>query len=83
MRRLVFPASGAAQVALCGAAIATAAYLLGQPLAGAAVIGAALCLSSTAMVMPILAERKRQHSTAGPGDFLGAAVSRTWRWRRS
>src|ERR1700744_6262158 len=36
MRRLVF-GLGAAQVALGGAAIATAAYLLGQPLAGAAV----------------------------------------------
>jgi CPA2 family monovalent cation:H+ antiporter-2 len=68
MRRLVF-GMGAAQVALCGAAIASAAYMLGQPLAAAAVIGAALCLSSTAMVMPILAERKRQHSPAGRAIF--------------
>jgi CPA2 family monovalent cation:H+ antiporter-2 len=32
-------------------------------------VGAALSLSSTAVVMPILAERKRQHSTAGRATF--------------
>jgi CPA2 family monovalent cation:H+ antiporter-2 len=68
MRRLVF-GLGAAQVACCCAVVATAAVMLGEPIAGAAVIGAALCLSSTAMVMPILAERKRQHSTAGRAIF--------------
>ena len=52
MRRLVF-GLGALQVACCGVVVASAAVLLGQPIAAAAVIGAALCLSSTAMVMPI------------------------------
>jgi len=60
---------GALQVALCSAAIATIATLLGQPLQAAVAIGAALALSSTAMVMPLLAESKRQHSQAGRATF--------------
>jgi len=38
-------------------------------LQAAAAIGAALALSSTAMVMPLLVERKRQHSQAGRATF--------------
>ncbi|HRD27245.1 MAG TPA: cation:proton antiporter, partial [Caulobacter sp.] len=68
MRRFVF-GMGALQVALCSAAIATIATLLGQPLQAAVAIGAALALSSTAMVMPLLAESKRQHSQAGRATF--------------
>ena len=68
MRRLVF-GLGAAQVGLGIAAIGTAAWMLGQPPAAAAAIGAALALSSTAIVMPILAEQKRQHSQAGRATF--------------
>ena len=68
MRRWVF-GMGAAQVALSGAAIAGAAMMLGQPAPAAAAIGAALALSSTAIVMPLLAERKRQHSQAGRATF--------------
>uniref|UniRef100_UPI00374CDF00 cation:proton antiporter domain-containing protein n=1 Tax=Phenylobacterium sp. TaxID=1871053 RepID=UPI00374CDF00 len=40
-----------------------------QTLGAAFTIGAALALSSTAIVMPILAERKRQHSLAGRTTF--------------
>src|SRR5690349_16004822 len=52
MRRLVFGLGGL-QVALGVASIGTVAWLLGQPPAAAATIGAALALSSTAIVMPI------------------------------
>lgn len=68
MRRLVF-GMGALQVAFCSAAIAAIATLMGQPLQAAVAIGAALALSSTAMVMPLLAESKRQHSQAGRATF--------------
>lgn len=68
MRRLVF-GMGALQVGVCSAAIAAAAMALGQPLQAAVAIGAALALSSTAMVMPLLAESKRQHSQAGRTTF--------------
>jgi CPA2 family monovalent cation:H+ antiporter-2 len=68
MRRYVF-GLGALQVALCITAIAAAAVAMGQPLAAAVAIGAALALSSTAVVMPILAEQKRQHSLAGRATF--------------
>jgi CPA2 family monovalent cation:H+ antiporter-2 len=68
MRRLVF-GMGGLQVAASGAVIAGAAMLLGQPAPAAAAIGAALALSSTAIVMPLLAERKRQHSQSGRATF--------------
>ncbi|MFZ5668551.1 MAG: cation:proton antiporter [Pseudomonadota bacterium] len=68
MRRYVF-GLGALQVTLCAAAVAAAAMALGQPLQAAAAIGAALSLSSTAVVMPLLAEKKRQHSQAGRATF--------------
>jgi CPA2 family monovalent cation:H+ antiporter-2 len=68
LRRYVF-GLGALQVALCGGAIAAVALALGQPPAAAAAIGAALALSSTAVVMQILTEGKRQHSKAGRAAF--------------
>jgi CPA2 family monovalent cation:H+ antiporter-2 len=68
MRRLVF-GMGGLQVLASGAAIAGGAMLLGQPAAAAIAIGAALALSSTAIIMPLLAERKRQHSQAGRATF--------------
>lgn len=68
MRRFVF-GMGALQVAVCSVAIAAVAVWFGQPLQAAAAIGAALALSSTAMVMPLLAESKRQHSQAGRATF--------------
>lgn len=68
MRRWVF-GMGALQVGLCLAAIALAAMALGAPPTAAAAIGAALALSSTAVVMQILTEHKRQHSMAGRATF--------------
>jgi len=68
MRRYVF-GLGTAQVAIGMTVAGSAALLLGQPLAAAIAIGAALALSSTAIVMPILTEQKRQHSLAGRATF--------------
>ncbi|SIT58509.1 Kef-type K+ transport system, membrane component [Mesorhizobium prunaredense] len=68
MRRLVF-GFGGLQVAICGAVIAGATLLFGQSVSSAVAIGAALALSSTAIVMPLLAEAKRQHSQAGRATF--------------
>jgi monovalent cation:H+ antiporter-2, CPA2 family len=68
MRTWVF-GLGAAQVSVCVAIIAAAAMAMGQPPATAAAIGAALALSSTAIVMQILADKKRQHSLAGRATF--------------
>jgi CPA2 family monovalent cation:H+ antiporter-2 len=68
LRRYVF-GLGALQVTFCLCATAGAALLIGQPPAAAIAVGAALALSSTAIVMPILAEQKRQHAMAGRATF--------------
>ncbi|WP_269715326.1 cation:proton antiporter domain-containing protein [Caulobacter sp. NIBR2454] len=68
MRRLVFGLGGL-QVSVCIMVIGSAAWLLGQPVAAACAIGAALALSSTAIVMPILADQKQQHTKAGRATF--------------
>lgn len=68
MRRLVFGLGGL-QVVVCAGAIAGLAMLLGQEAVAAALIGAALALSSTAIVMPLLAEQKRQFSRPGRATF--------------
>jgi CPA2 family monovalent cation:H+ antiporter-2 len=68
MRRFVFGLGGS-QVVVCSAVIAGVAMLLGQgPVAGV-LLGAALALSSTAVVMPLLAERNRQFSRPGRATF--------------
>jgi CPA2 family monovalent cation:H+ antiporter-2 len=68
MRRLVFGLGGL-QLIACATAIACMAAYLGQDAVGAAVTGMALALSSTAIVMPLLAEQKRQYSMAGRATF--------------
>jgi len=68
MRRYVF-GLGAAQVTLSIAVIAGVAMAFGQSALTAAAVGAALALSSTAIVMPVLVESKRQHSLAGRATF--------------
>jgi CPA2 family monovalent cation:H+ antiporter-2 len=68
LRRYVFGLGGL-QVGLCLSATGGTALLLGQPPLAALAIGAALALSSTAIVMPILAEQKRQHAMAGRATF--------------
>ncbi|WP_374469154.1 cation:proton antiporter [Phenylobacterium sp.] len=68
MRRYVF-GLGALQVALCMSAIAGVTVLTGATPDAALAVGAALALSSTAIVMPILTEQKRQHALAGRTTF--------------
>jgi CPA2 family monovalent cation:H+ antiporter-2 len=68
MRRLVFGLGGA-QVVLSALLLAAIAFGLGQPPAAALVIGAALSLSSTAIIIPVLAERKRLNLAAGRASF--------------
>ena len=68
MRRLVFGLGGL-QMAVTTAAIVGGASALGLPAPAALAVGAALALSSTAIVMPVLADAKRQHSEAGRASF--------------
>jgi CPA2 family monovalent cation:H+ antiporter-2 len=68
MRKLVF-GLGALQVAICALAISGVALLAGQSGASASVIGGALALSSTAIVIPVLLERKRLRVAAGRAAF--------------
>jgi CPA2 family monovalent cation:H+ antiporter-2 len=68
MRRLVF-ALGPAQVVVCASALGAAAYAFGQRPAAAAMIGAALSLSSTAIVIPVLGEEKRLGAPVGRFSF--------------
>lgn len=68
MRRMVF-GLGAAQVAGSLAAIALAAVALGTPWPAALTLGAALALSSTSLVLPVLAESSRLHAPAGRAAF--------------
>ena len=68
MRRLVF-GLGALQVGAIALAIGFASEALGANYRLAAVIGGALALSSTAVVMPVLAETKRLNHPAGRAAF--------------
>jgi CPA2 family monovalent cation:H+ antiporter-2 len=66
--RLVF-GLGALQVFGSAAALGALALILGKPPTSAAVLGFALALSSTAIVIPVLAEAKRLGTTAGRTIF--------------
>ena len=69
MRRAVLGLGGA-QVVVTGAVIAgVAVILLKLPLAASVVIGFGLALSSTAMVLPMLAERELLPTNAGRSAF--------------
>jgi CPA2 family monovalent cation:H+ antiporter-2 len=68
MRTLVF-GLGAAQMALCGAAIAAAALAFGLTPTAAWVLGAGLALSSTAIVLPVLQAKGHADSDAGQASF--------------
>lgn len=68
MRRLVVGLGGS-QVLLATAVIASFVALLGQPAAAALVIGASLALSSTAIVIEILASQGRTSTTTGRASF--------------
>jgi CPA2 family monovalent cation:H+ antiporter-2 len=60
---------GGAQTVLSAAALGLVAAGFGQPPAAAAVIGMALALSSTAIIVPAMVERKRLHSEVGRAAF--------------
>jgi len=68
MRRLVF-GLGALQVGMCAAVLAGAAILLGYDRVSSVVIGLALAMSSTAVVIQVLAEEKRLNTRAGRTSF--------------
>jgi len=68
MRRLVF-GLGTAQILVCAALLGVLFYLMGRGIGGAMVLGFALALSSTAVVMPVMAERGRLATTAGRTTF--------------
>src|ERR1700741_3747739 len=72
MRRTVF-GLGAAQVGLCTLLLGGIALALGQGLGAPAVIGFGLSLSSTPLVLQVLAERRElqtQHGRAAFGILL-------------
>src|SRR5882762_2461139 len=64
MRRLVF-GLGLLQVVVCAAVLAGAAVLMGYRMISAAVIGLALAMSSTAVVIQVLSEEKRLNTATG------------------
>ncbi|RZJ47027.1 MAG: potassium transporter TrkA [Brevundimonas sp.] len=68
MRRLVF-GLGLTQVVVCTLGLAAVFMLMGQPLVSSAVLGMGLALSSTAVVMPVMAERGRLGGAAGRTTF--------------
>jgi glutathione-regulated potassium-efflux system protein KefB len=68
MRRSVF-GLGTAQVIITGAVLGAAAYWAGAAWAGATILGLGLALSSTAIVLPLLAERNLLALTSGRDSF--------------
>jgi CPA2 family monovalent cation:H+ antiporter-2 len=68
LRRLVF-GLGAAQVALSTVAIGAIAHAFGNPPAAALALGACLSLSSTAIVLQLMAERREAATRTGRAVF--------------
>src|SRR5665213_2020624 len=68
MRRILF-GLGSTQVLACAALIAAVALAFHVGLGAAIVLGGSLALSSTAIVIPVLAERKRLNSATGRASF--------------
>jgi CPA2 family monovalent cation:H+ antiporter-2/glutathione-regulated potassium-efflux system protein KefB len=68
MRRSVF-GLGTAQVVVTAAALAALAHLAGLAWTGAIVVGAGLAMSSTAIVLPMLAERGLLTTPVGRDTF--------------
>jgi len=68
LRRQVF-GFGTLQVVLCALALGLFAFKAVSSITAAALIGIALALSSTAIVLPVLAEQKRLSSAAGRASF--------------
>ncbi|RVU16352.1 cation:proton antiporter [Methylobacterium oryzihabitans] len=68
LRRLVF-GFGSLQVIVTSAVLGGVLMLLGVAPAAATLVGLALALSSTAVVLPVLAEQKRLNAPAGRASF--------------
>lgn len=68
MRRLVFGLGGS-QVAATGALLTAALLLIGAGIAPALIIGFSLALSSTAIVVQLLADQKRMGTLTGRASF--------------
>ena len=68
MRRATF-GLGSAQVVITAAALAALAHWVGVAWTGAVVLGVGFALSSTAIVLPMLAERDLLNSDAGRDGF--------------
>jgi len=68
LRKLIF-GFGASQFLLSTLGIGLVAWAMGQQLVAALVIGAALAMSSTAIVVPTLAERKKLGTPSGRASF--------------
>jgi monovalent cation:H+ antiporter-2, CPA2 family len=68
LRRLIF-GLGTLQILACSAVIAAAALWLESDAVTAMVMGLALALSSTAIVLPVLAEGKRLNTPTGRTSF--------------
>jgi len=68
MRRLVF-GLGALQVVLCSLALTGLFLVLGQSIVASIALGMAIALSSTAVVIPVLADRKALKTTSGRSVF--------------
>jgi CPA2 family monovalent cation:H+ antiporter-2 len=68
MRRQVF-ALGGLQIAISGAVIGLAAWLLGSTAEAATIIGFSLALSSTAIVVEVLSRQNRFRTATGRASF--------------
>ncbi|HVO45219.1 MAG TPA: monovalent cation:proton antiporter-2 (CPA2) family protein [Steroidobacteraceae bacterium] len=68
MRRVVF-GMGSAQVLLCAVLLGTVAWATGLPPASALIVGFGLSLSSTPLVLQLLAERNQLKSPHGRAAF--------------
>ena len=68
MRRLVF-GLGALQVLLCSLALTGLFLILGQTIVASIALGMAIALSSTAVVIPVLADRKALKTASGRSVF--------------
>lgn len=68
LRRFIIGLGGL-QVGVTAAAVAGVAAALGLPLSAAVVLGLALALSSTAVVLPVLAERESHDTPSGRLSF--------------
>ncbi|MGA2492672.1 MAG: cation:proton antiporter [Roseiarcus sp.] len=68
LRRMVFE-FGLGQMVACALPIGLVAYALGRTPSASTTIGAALAMSSTAIVIPVLAERKRLAAPVGRMTF--------------